>query len=132
MRYFLALIGVATIACQSAPPPPNAWAAMMVRVQRDQGLRMLSQIRSSPQPAEAKALMAPAIVLLMRGQLYKEARRLAGTAINAFPTDPQYHQLLAEVYQTTFAAGLGSQRTLQKMHHELELYNRYRLPVDPQ
>lgn len=126
MRYVPILIFLAAMACQSAPPPPNAWAAMMVRMQRDQGLYLLSQIRSAPQPAEAKDLMAPAIVLLTRGQLYKEARRLAGTAINTFPTDPQYHQLLAEVYRAMLDAGLGSARTEKKMRHELDLATQLR------
>lgn len=96
------------------------WQSTMVRVQRDMGLRMLTRIRAAPQPAGAKELLAPTISLLIRGQLYKEARRLAGTAINAFPTDPLYHQLLGEAYRAMIAAGQGGRRTEKKMHHEFD------------
>lgn len=113
---------VLSSACTELTPPtaPHTWQTMMVRVQRDMGLRMLGQIRSSPQPAAAQPLLAPAITLLIRGQLYKEARRLAGTAINAFPNNPLYHQLLADAYRATIEAGEGSRRTEKKMHYELE------------
>lgn len=117
---FFALVSLAIACSDAAPPPPMTWQVAIVRVQRNMGLRMMAQIRSAPHPAAARELLAPAITLLIRGQLYKEARRLAGTAINAFPTDPLYRQLLAEAYQATIDAGLGSERTLRKMAHERE------------
>lgn len=126
MRRFQNFLLVAVVflltAClgPSTPTPPVTWQAMMVRIQRDMGLRMTSQIRAAPHPAAAKELLAPAIRLLIRGQLYKEARRMAGTAINAFPNDPIYHQLLGEAYQATINAGLGSARTQRKMEYEFE------------
>lgn len=118
----LMLVAVGLAAClgPSTPPGPMTWSVMMVRVQRDMGLRMTAQIRAAPHPAAAKDLLAPAIQLLIRGQLYKEARRMAGTAINAFPNDPVYHQLLGEAYQATINAGLGSARTQRKMDYEFD------------
>lgn len=118
----LMLVAVGLVSCLGprTPPGPMTWQTMMVRVQRDMGLRMTAQIRAAPHPAAAKELLAPAIHLLIRGQLYKEARRLAGTAINAFPTDPVYHQLLGEAYKATLDAGLGSARTQRKMDYEFD------------
>lgn len=115
-----AAVAIAVTACSSPPQPPMTWQVAMVRVQRDMGLRMVSRIRAAPQPAAAKDLLAPAITLLTRGQLYKEARYLAETAINTFPNDPLYHQLLGEAYQATIVAGQGSRRTEKKMRHEWE------------
>ena len=117
---FLAAVELTACLGPSAPSGPMTWPAMMVRIQRDMGLRMTAQIRAAPHPAAAKELLAPAIRLLIRGQLYKEARRMAGTAINAFPNDPIYHQLLGEAYQATINAGLGSARTQRKMDYEFE------------
>lgn len=116
--FFLLGILMMVGACQPPPPTPMTWPQMIVRIHRDMGLRMMIQIRAAPHPAAAKELLAPAIRLLIRGQLYKEARRLAGTAINAFPSDPLYHQLLGEAYQATLNAGLGSARTQRKMEYE--------------
>lgn len=121
-RIFLAAMAMlsAGIACQPASPTPMTWPSIVVRVQRDMGLRMLDRIHAAPQPAAAKDLLASAISLLIRGQLTKEAQNLAGTAINAFPADPLYHQLLGEAYQAAIAAGQGSYRTKKKMRHEFD------------
>lgn len=96
------------------------WHEIIVRVNRNAGLRMLAEIHAAPQPASAKALLAPAITALTRGGLYKEAQHLAGMATNTFPTDPLYHQLRGEAYQAGVAAGDTSSRTQNKMRHEFE------------
>ncbi len=120
-RKFMAIVMVSTVAaCHSAPPGPMTWSALITRVQRDTGLHMLAQIHAAPQPAAAKELMAPAISILIRGGVYQEAQNLAVMAVNTFPTDPLYRQLLAEAYQAGIAAGDTSSRTQKKMHHELE------------
>lgn len=93
----------------------------MMRLSQRQAFSLLAKIHAAPQPAAAKELLAPAIRLLIQGKLYKEAQHLAGTAINTFPKDSLYHQLLGEAYQAAIAAGYSSSRTEKKMQREFEL-----------
>lgn len=95
------------------------------RARRDGALMLLSRIKAAPQPAAAKSLFSPAILLLTESGLYRESSKLAGSAINAFPREPLYHRRLAEVYVASLEGDYARERIVKKALHEYGLAMRY-------
>lgn len=95
------------------------------RARRDGALLLLNRIKAAPQPAVVKSLFSPAILLLTDSGFYREARKLAGSAINAFPREPLYHRRLAEVYVASLEGDYSRERVVKKALHEYGLAMRY-------